>query len=525
MRHASEAGIAEPAITPQFAVLLAILAVSPLPLGGNRPWAVALLGLFIAALFVWHVLSCASDRGPDIPSGRASPAHRARWTCYALGAWTALLGLQLVPLPHGLVSALQFDAAGRLSAPPGAWTTVSIDPYSTRLYFLKALALLAFFWLVLRLACTARRIETLAKAVILCGGLQAVLGIALFALNARYSIFFVKVQHSSATGTYVNHNHYAGYLEMALAVGIGLMMAKLEGRRARSWKQWARDWLVVLMSEKARLRIMLLIMVLALIASRSRMGNAAFFFSLLIAGAVAIVLSKRAPRSVMIFIASLVVLDIVIIGSVVGLDNVMRRLEQTRLLDAQWETQPTRHQDAQQAIGSPPGAAPERGADSSPSPERQETLEQRTQAARAALPVVASFPVLGTGGGTFHMAFPPFRPPELRGYFDHVHNDFVEIATETGLAGLALLAFAVAASAFQAVRILVVRHDPLARGMGFAALMGTIALMIHSAVDFNLQIPANAMLFLVLLALPYLVGSEPRRRAAGTGVSQAKQLT
>ena len=440
-----------------------------------------------------------------------------------MGAWVLLLGLQLLPVPSWLASALQFDTAGR-QTPPHAWTTLSVDPYSTRLYLLKAIVLFAFYWLVLRLTCTAKRIETLAKVIVWCGCIQAVLGIALFALNARYSIFFVKVQHSSAAGTYVNHNHYAGYLEMALAVGIGLMMAKLEDRRARNWKQWVRDWLAVLISEKARLRIMLLIMVVSLIASRSRMGNAAFFFSLLIAGGIAIALSKRAPRAVVLFIASLVVLDIVIIGSVVGLENVMRRIEQTRLLNVQSDAQRQEQRDAQVTDGAP-GIAASRTARAHETVERQETLEQRTEAARAAVTVVRSFPVFGTGGGTFHIAFMPFRPPELRGYFDHVHNDFVEVAAETGLIGLVLLAFIVTHSAFRAVRILLMRHDPLARGMAFAALMGIIALMIHSAVDFNLQIPANAMLFLVIVALPYLVGSEGRRRAVKTRVSEAKQLT
>ena len=50
--------------------------------------------------------------------------------------------------------------------------------------------------------------------------------------------------------------------------------------------------------------------------------------------------------------------------------------------------------------------------------------------------------------------------------------------------------------------------------MAYASLMGIVALMLHSAVDFNLQVAANAMLFLVLVALPYLVDSEPRRRGA-----------
>lgn len=63
------------------------------------------------------------------------------------------------------------------------------------------------------------------------------------------------------------------------------------------------------------------------------------------------------------------------------------------------------------------------------------------------------------------------------------------------------------------------RRDPLLRGMSFACIMGVAAILIHSSVDFNLQIPANAVFFMVLLALGWIslhldrsVGDVPRRK-------------
>jgi FtsH-binding integral membrane protein len=55
------------------------------------------------------------------------------------------------------------------------------------------------------------------------------------------------------------------------------------------------------------------------------------------------------------------------------------------------------------------------------------------------------------------------------------------------------------------------RHDPLMRGMAFASIMGIIALLIHSTVDFNLQIPANAATFMVILALGWIALSLDRK--------------
>ena len=63
-----------------------------------------------------------------------------------------------------------------------------------------------------------------------------------------------------------------------------------------------------------------------------------------------------------------------------------------------------------------------------------------------------------------------------------------------------VVAFSLAAALLAQAR----RRDPLMRGMSFASIMGVAAILIHSTVDFNLQIPANAMLFMVLLALGWI---------------------
>ena len=58
------------------------------------------------------------------------------------------------------------------------------------------------------------------------------------------------------------------------------------------------------------------------------------------------------------------------------------------------------------------------------------------------------------------------------------------------------------------------RRDPLMRGMSFACIMGVTSILIHSWVDFNLQIPANAAFFMVLLALGWISLYLDRREGA-----------
>lgn len=473
----------------QLWALFALIVYTPLPLASNRPWALAVLGLLTGMLLLWTIWRPAGRLTGQVWQGAKTPL-------ILLGLWMGLLAVQLIPVPGAWLAALDQNEMNNFAS-QGAGA-VSIDAYSTRLYLAKAGILTAVFWLVLVLVDSKRRMEWLARVIVFSGLLQALLGVMLMATGTTFEMFFVPMVDARAHGSFVYHNHFAGYLELTLAVGIGLMIAKLDGSVSAGWRQRAQGWLALLVSEKALLRVSLIIMVIGLVASRSRMGNAAFFVSLLVVGVFAIFFAKHVSkrvhdskesntlRATVIFIASLVVLDVLIIGSVVGVEKVVQRIENTN-----FETQLRVAQS--NSAGQP-----------LPVPRQEESLEQRSMAARHATQIVRDFPWLGTGGGTFHLAFPSYTPPEVRGFYDHAHNDYVEFASEVGLPGVLLLAMLVLHSAWHSVLLLMRSHDQLARGMAFASLMGVTSLLIHATVDFNFQNPANAMLFLIVLSLPYL---------------------
>ena len=472
----------------QLWALFALIVYTPLPLASNRPWALALLGLLTGGLLLWNIWH---------PMGR-SPAwawKSARIPLILLLFWMLLLVIQLIPVPVAWLDLLTQRTVSGLEMQSVGSATISIDPYSTRLYLAKACILAAVFWLVIVLVDSSRRIESLAKVIVFSGLLQAVIGVLLMASGVSLQIFFVTM-NTRAHGTFVYHNHFAGYLELTLAVGIGLMIAKLDGGAKLNWRQRFHGWLGLIISEKALLRISLIIMVVALVASRSRMGNSAFFASLLIVGLITVFFTKHGARhtndqrgknilnATIIFIMSLIVLDLFIIGGVVGVEKVVQRIENTN-----FETQVMQSNAAGQPLQIH---------------RQEESVEQRSMAARTATQIVSDFPWLGTGGGTFHMSFLRYQSSVVQGYYDHAHNDFVEFASEVGLSGLLVLALMVMHSAWLSIRLLLRSHDQLARGMAFASLMGMLSLLIHGFVDFNFQNPANAMLFLILLSLPYL---------------------
>jgi len=443
-----------------FGLFLLLIVWAPIPLGSNRPWAWALLeiGIFTTGL-LWLAAHLRREVG-------ITPAARAAWPALALfGLWLAWIALQWIPLPAGWVRTLSPLAAELQTAGSDSTTsmiTLSIEPHATNVFWLKSCAWATAFVLTLLLVDSRKRLWWIGGAFVASGLVQAIFGSLMHLGGENIVVFDTLVVHASqASGFYVNRNHLAGLLEMTLAIGVGLMIAQLDDRSGRRWMQVARDLLQVVLSYKAALRVLLVVMVVALVMTRSRTGNTAFFASLLVAGAIGLILSRHATRSTVILIASLIVVDIFIIGAWFGVDKTVKRIEETTT----------------------------------------EQVRERVDPAIYAVKIMHDYPVFGTGGGTFYNAYSRYRGADIIPFYDHVHNDYMQIATETGLPGLALLGAIVLLSFFAAVLAQSRRRDPLARGVAFGVVMGVTALAIHSAVDFNLQIPANAFIFTVLLAL------------------------
>jgi O-antigen ligase len=448
-------------------LFLALVLWAPWPLGSNRAWAWSILevGLFLCAA-LWVI---AWMRG----EARSLGVLREAWPALAIFcAWLTYLTFHWIPLPGGWLKLLSPESAAL-----GA-TTISIDPNASFVFWLKSCAYAIAFALVLVLANTRERARMIAYTLVLSGLVQAVYGGLMHLTGTDLELFGIRIPHSAqASGGFVNRNHLAGFLEIGLAMGIGLMIGSLQDSGRRTWRQFWRDTARMLLSARAPLRLFLVAMVIGLVMTRSRMGNTAFFSSLLIAGAVALLLRRHATRSTAILIASLVVIDIFIVGAWFGVEKTIERIEKTTVRD----------------------------------------VEERVEPSTYALDMLEHYPVFGAGAGSFYGAFPRYRGPEIAAYYDHAHNDYTQFLVETGPVGAFLIGSLPLLALINAVLALSRRRDPLARGFAFAALMGVCAIAIHSTVDFNLQIPANAFAFVVLLAYAWVALFLDRRNSGNSG--------
>jgi O-antigen ligase len=127
--------------------------------------------------------------------------------------------------------------------------------------------------------------------------------------------------------------------------------------------------------------------------------------------------------------------------------------------------------------------------------------------------IFKDFPFFGSGLGSFIQVFPMYRSFHILGLVTHSENDFLQLLSETGILGTGLLAavfFFLVFKAFSGIRALS-RFEP-ARYIALGGLVGILALMFHSLVERNIQVPANALFYTLLWGIVLRVASKETKQ-------------
>jgi O-antigen ligase len=260
----------------------------------------------------------------------------------------------------------------------------------------------------------------------------------------------------SVTGTFVNRNYFAGYLLMVIPLSVGYLLSRRAGKIA-PYLGW-RHRLSSLDGKTLLIGFGAIVMMIALIFSASRMG----ITSLLLSFSLLIFLFKD-PRGEKRFSKTPVfIFTLALLWAIwIGLDAVISRfLTSSEDLKGRWEFWVNTFQ------------------------------------------IFKDFPIFGSGLGTFVYIFPMYRTLHIEGLATHAENDILQLASEAGCIGLGLLAalfFYLFYKAISGLRSL--SHREPERYVGIGSLVGVLALMFHSLVERNIQVPANAFLYTILWAI------------------------
>jgi O-antigen ligase len=488
-----------------FGGLCAVLLFVPLPIGSVEEWAVFLFEAATLALFLIYLFGQLAGRrrmrsaGPGrIPDPRSAdvffndrngrdrlPAGLPVFVKIALGVFLAISFLQLIPLPAGLVGLLSPRAYAIYSglvregiAAPSSWLTLSLAPSATLAELTLILCYGIFGFLVLRTARSRGRVEILVAVILASALFQSFYGMAevfsgheaILGRPKRYNI-------GSVTGTYVNRNHLAGFLEMAFPLSLGYLLVKaryfamekgLSLRQKILWfGQESLQWTFLL-------GLVPIFIGVGLVFSKSRSG--------IMVLAVTAVLAAAAAASWREFSD-----EVGEEGAHSGgrrLGRIVRIVAIVVLIVAVW-------------LGI--GPIIERFSEVDISAESRRTFYANT------LELIGDFPLAGTGKGTYVNAYPMYEKIDDRLSLSFAHNDYLEFAAENGvLAGGVLVVAAIGLAVWLAARWRR-RRGSFAKGIGLGAVLGVAVILIHGFTDFNLQIPANAVYFVALAMLGAVV--------------------
>jgi O-antigen ligase len=264
-------------------------------------------------------------------------------------------------------------------------------------------------------------------------------------------------------GPYVNHNHYAGLMEMLVPIPLVLSLTKLASSKSR-----------------ATAAAVAALMVGTIFLSESRGGMIAIVAELAIL-AVVLIKQKRGLHTALGIGAFLVI--------VVGLLTWLGGAELSKRI----ATVGSSHSEI--------------------------TSDVRRYINHDGLHMFVKRPVLGWGLGTFPVVYPRFRTFYTNFFVNEAHNDYLQLLVEMGLLGFGTMIWFLITLYTRAIKKIGNWAAEISGAVTLACVLGLSGILVHSAVDFNLRIPANAALFYVLCTI---AASEPfaqparKRRAVKT---------
>lgn len=106
-------------------------------------------------------------------------------------------------------------------------------------------------------------------------------------------------------------------------------------------------------------------------------------------------------------------------------------------------------------------------------------------------------PVLGWGLGTFPVVYPQFRSFYTNFFVNEAHDDYLQFLSEMGILGFAVIVWFIVVVYRHAIPKIDGWMTDVSGSVALACMLGFTGILVHSLVDFNLQIPANAALFYV----------------------------
>lgn len=352
----------------------------------------------------------------------------------------------------GVVQIIPFGTIAETAGVSGIPRTISLEPFWTKMFVLHFLVFGIFLAALLTYIDTSKRLRKIVWLITIFGFIFAFFAILQNVLspNKIYGIYAPK--YAQTFGSFVNRHNFAAFMEMTIAVPLGMLFAGTINKDKR---------LLVITAVG--------LMGIALILSGSRGGLVALLAEVFFLLILTVETRSYGQLALKIGFAVLLVATIVTGAILIGGESSLTRIAETAASD--------------------------------------DITTRRTHIWSVTLSVIKSAPLFGTGLGGFSAAYTNFDTLNGMERVEQAHNDYLQILTDAGVIGLTIAAFFVFKLFKTGLRN--AKHgNKFRRGIAVGALAGCFAILVHSLFDFVLHTTAITYLFITLVALVVVSGNK-----------------
>ncbi len=436
--------------------LLVLIALTALPYGTVQPWCIAAFECAVFLLATLALVEAYLSNSQRLNLGQIAP----------LLVLIIFAVIQSLPVLQG-------------PEPLRPQTSLSADPYSTRLFAFELFALTLVVVLICRYVRSRERLRTLVLVVVGVGVCSALFGILRQQLQHSPGFLLPALPIGNRSfGQFINRNHFALLLEMCLGLSLGLVL--METRRHR------RVLLVLAVSA---------LLWVALIYSNSRGGIIAslcqfVFFAVLVDPLRILKRGESSSGRLQSLASNLVVRAFLIVV-----------LLAIFAYGVTW-------------IGGEPVVSNFQLATTDFT---QQEMENNTNTSRkeiwsATWQMIKHHPIAGVGFGAYWIGITRYHRASGEISPQQAHNDYLELMASGGLVACALVVWLLVIIA-KAARSRLNSAESDYRAACIGALTGLFGAAIHSFVDFGIHITINALVLFTLIAIILIRPQEASTRA------------
>jgi len=393
---------------------------------------------------------------------------KTSWLWILLGGiffvWTLL---QSVPLPAELIEKLSpfryraLSDGATLAGIDFNPSSLSYNRFTSLGWWVLLLSIAMFFTVLRNTLNDSGRLRLVLRIVLILAAFEAFYGIIQALVPSVGVIWEDTIGLGNARGTYINRNHFAGFIEMVfpLCLGYTLSLGDWSGQKKKAGIK------AMLSSDRSSppllLGVVLVMMLVAVLFSRSRAGIVGMGLGFLVFTLLVRLGSGRLPMGFLLGAIAIFGLTFVY-GVRIGFESIIDRF-----------------------------LALEGG-------------NSRSLLWKDAWGIVQDHP-LGVGLANFSLVFPIYKVQTTHeAFYIYAHNDYLQLLIEAGWPGAVALVggfFIFIAMGFRRICKMKPKDDPLRFFLGAGALSGLVSIGFHSFFDFNLEMPANAVYFVMLMAI------------------------